>query len=87
MQPLEDLLHRIRWDQEFGKGRFALGYHDTVAGERRIVPFESITFAADRSGFFSIADAEGVTRHIPLHRVRTVYKDGAVIWARRQRTD
>ena len=85
MQPLEDLLHRIRWDQEFGKGRFALGYHDRVAGEQRIVPFESVTLDADRPGFFSIADAEGLTRHIPLHRVRTVYKDGAVIWARPER--
>lgn len=79
-------LHRIRWDQEFGKGRFALGYHDRVAGEQRIVPFESVTFDADRPGFFSILDPEGLTRHIPLHRVRTVYKDGAVIWARPERT-
>jgi uncharacterized protein (UPF0248 family) len=30
-------------------------------------------------------DAEGLTRHIPLHRVRTVYKNGAVVWARPER--
>jgi len=51
------------------------------------VPFESVTFDADRPGFFSIVDVEGLTRHIPLHRVRMVYKDGAVIWARPEHTD
>ena len=43
VQPLHLLLHRLRWDPEFGQGRFALGYHDRVAGKRRIVPFGSIT--------------------------------------------
>ena len=82
MQPLQDLLHRIRWDPEFGKGRFALGYRDRVVGEEQIVPLASMVFDANRPGFFSIEDREGVTRHIPLHRVRTVYRDGAVIWER-----
>jgi uncharacterized protein (UPF0248 family) len=82
VQPLQKLLHRIRWDPEFGKGQFALGYHDRVAGEQRIVPFASITFDPDRPGFLSVADAEGAIRHIPFHRVRTVYKDGGVIWER-----
>ena len=82
MQPLHELLHRIRWDPEFGNGRFALGYHDRVAGEQRIVPFGSITFDVARPGFFAFEDDDRVRRHIPLHRVRTVYKNGAVIWER-----
>ena len=82
MQPLHLLLHRIRWDPEFGQGRFALGYHDRVAGEERIVPFGSITFDSSRPGFFSFEDTGGVVHHIPLHRVRTVYKNGVVIWER-----
>lgn len=83
MQPLEDLLHRIRWDPEFGKGRFTLGYEDRVAGGEQRVPFSSIQFDRDRPGTFSCTDESGTTVHIPLHRVRTVYRDGAVIWARR----
>ena len=82
MQPLHELLHRIRWDPEFGQGRFALGYLDRVAGQQRLVPFASITFDPDRPGFFSIEDADGAMRHIPLHRVRIVFKDGEVIWER-----
>lgn len=57
MQPLQDLLHRIRWDPEFGKGRFVLGYHDRIADGQQIVPFESVVFEADRPGFFSITGA------------------------------
>jgi uncharacterized protein (UPF0248 family) len=81
MQPLHELLHRIKWDAEFGRGSFALGYHDRVLGRERVVPFASIVI--DSGAFsFSFSDEEGLVAHIPLHRVRTVYKDGVVIWQR-----
>ena len=80
MQPLHELLHRIQWDRDFGRGAFALGYDDRVAHEERIVPFQSILVEGSES--FSFFDEnDGVTR-IPLHRVRTVYKDGVAIWRR-----
>jgi uncharacterized protein (UPF0248 family) len=82
MQPLQDLLARIRWDAEFAKGTFALGYYDRVAGQEQIVPFASVRFDPEQSGMFSMVDEDGALRVIPLHRVRTVYKNGAVIWRR-----
>jgi uncharacterized protein (UPF0248 family) len=82
MQPLEDLLHRIRWDAAFAQGTFALGYVDRVAGVERVVPFTSVRFDPARSGMFDVEDEDGVVRHIPLHRVRAVYKDGVAIWQR-----
>lgn len=82
VQPLQDLLHRIKWDPEFGKGDFALGYYDRVAHEETVVPFASIDFDPHWPGTFSVLDASGTEGRIPLHRVRTVYKDGAVIWQR-----
>jgi len=30
VQPLEELLNRIKWDVEFGKAEFALAYYDRV---------------------------------------------------------
>ena len=81
MQPLHTLLHRIKWDAEFAKGEFALGYHDRVAHQERVVPFASISMDPE-AGSFSVHDEEGIVAHIPLHRVRTVYKDGVVIWQR-----
>lgn len=82
MQPLEALLHRIRWDAAFARGVFALGYVDRVAGSEQVVPFASVSFDPERPGMFTLVDEAGTTRHIPLHRVRTVYKDGLAIWSR-----
>ena len=85
MQPLHELLHRIKWDAEFGKGSFALGYYDRMTREERRVPFESMAMDPQRPGTFSLLDDNGIVAHIPLHRVRTVYRDGVVIWRRPDR--
>lgn len=87
MQPIQDLLHRIQWDAEFSKGAFALGYYDRVDRQEKVVPFGSLSFDDHRPGTFSFEDEDDITRHIPLHRVRTVYKDGVVIWQRRSPLD
>lgn len=84
MQPLHELLHRIKWDAEFGKGAFALGYDDRVLRQETVVPFTAITLDPQRPATFAFRDEDGIVTHIPLHRVRTVYKDGAVIWHRRR---
>ena len=83
MQPLQELLHRIKWDIAFGKGEFALGYDDRIVHQEKIVPFVSISLDPQRPSTFSFHDDdEGIVHHIPLHRVRTVYKDGVVVWRR-----
>ena len=82
MQPIQELLRRIKWDAEFGKGSFAIGYHDRVVHEEKIVPFASISLDPQRPSTFTFHDEDGVVQHLPLHRVRTVYKDGVVIWQR-----
>ena len=82
MQRLEDLLNRIRWDPAFGQGRFALGYVDRVAGGEQVVPFTSARFDPERPGMFAIEDENGALQHIPLHRVRAVYRNGKAIWRR-----
>ena len=82
MQQLQELLHRIKWDVEFGKGDFAVGYYDRVVHEEILVPFVSIRLDPQQPSTFSFHDEDGVVRHIPLHRVRTVYKDGVVVWRR-----
>ena len=84
MQPLRELLNRIKWDTDFGKGTFALGYDDRIARQEKIVAFTRITLSAGRS--FSVCGDDGVIVRIPFHRVRTVYKDGAPIWCRPLRT-
>ncbi|MGE5245148.1 MAG: DUF504 domain-containing protein [Betaproteobacteria bacterium] len=86
MQPLEELLHRIVWDAEFGRGSFALGYYDRVLHREIVVPMSALTLSTGQPRTFTFEDEQGVARTVPLHRVRTVYKGGSPIWRRPQRT-
>lgn len=81
MQPLRQLLNRIKWDPDFAKGTFVLGYYDRIARQERLVAFTSITLDSEERSFCLCGD-DGVIVHIPLHRVRTVYKNGTPIWRR-----
>lgn len=80
--PIRELLSRIRWDEEFGRGEFVIGYYDRVADNIIHVPLSQV--CCDAADHFScqIADAEGESHMVPFHRIREVYKDGALIWQR-----
>ena len=82
MQPIQALLNRIRWDREFGKGEFVIGYYDRL--ERNIikVPLRELYFSEDDHFGFQLMDSEGGLHSVPLHRVKEVYKDGELIWHR-----
>lgn len=82
MEPIRDLLNRIRWDREFGAGRFELGVYDRIRDAVIRAPFEDVRFEEGDAFAFSLRDEAGELRTIPLHRVREVYKDGTLIWKR-----
>jgi uncharacterized protein (UPF0248 family) len=79
---VKELLKRIRWDPEYGRGRFVVGYVDHVAGGIVLVPFSEVKLESGDRSSFSLVDDQGVERTIPYHRVREVLRDGAVIWHR-----
>lgn len=85
MQPIEDLLHRITRDAGFGKGSFTIGHHDRVAGREQLVALESTAMDQERPRTLTVSDERGAVVHLPLHRVRTVYRNGVVIWQRPSR--
>ena len=82
MMPIHELLSRIRWDGEFGRGEFALGYFDRVEKRVIVVAFREVTFSQGDS--FQLMDGAGQRIRVPFHRVREVYKDGRLIWHRDQ---
>ena len=82
MIPIQDLLNRIRWDQEFAKGRFEIGYYDRVEKKIIRVPFHALHFEPGDHFAFEITDALGEVHSIPYHRVHQVYRDGKLIWDR-----
>ena len=82
MTPIHELLSRIRWDAAFARGRISVGYYDRVARREVVVALEDIAFPAHDRFAINVLDAEGRVHSVPLHRVRTVYRDGRCIWRR-----
>lgn len=82
MIPIHQLLSRIRWDEEYGKSRFTIGYWDRVDGKIMRVDLREIEWDAENPAFFDLVDDEGVAHSIPFHRVRELWRDGNLIWAR-----
>ena len=82
MQPIHELLARIRYDRQFGKGRFEIGYFDRRDGTIYRVALKEVTFPEGERRVFEVLDESGQMRRIPFHRVREVYRDGERIWHR-----
>ena len=47
MLPIQDLLNRIRWDEEFAKADFVVGYYDRQKRAIVRVPFNEIWVEKD----------------------------------------
>lgn len=82
MQPIHELLARIQWDPEYGKGEFELGFLDRIESRIIRLPFREIVFMPGDHYFFHYLDEEGVEHSVPFHRIREVHKDGERIWHR-----
>ena len=82
MQPIDKLLARIKWDKDFGNAAFEVGYYDRVAALIVRRPLADLLFEPGNKESFLLMDEEGVYQRIPLHRMRAVYRDGALIWQR-----
>lgn len=82
MVPIQQILHRIQWDAAFGAARFEIGYLDRKAGGIVRVPFRRVVMATGANFSFDLVNEDGTARMVPFHRVRKVWRDGALIWER-----
>lgn len=82
MMPIHELMNRIRWDAEFARASFTVGYYDRVKREVVRVPFARLAFDPDDHSAFVALDDEGEAHRVPYHRVREVTRDGELIWQR-----
>lgn len=82
MIPIQDLLHRIRWDRVFADADFSIGYYDRPSGRIMVVPFRELYFPEESPALFELVDEEGRLHSIPFHRVRRVCRNGEIIWER-----
>jgi uncharacterized protein (UPF0248 family) len=75
-------LSRIRRDKKFGQADFIIGYYDRVEDSMIRVPLRELYFEPDEHFAFDLIDHEGALHGIPLHRIREVFRHGAVNWYR-----
>jgi hypothetical protein len=50
MTLMRELLSRIRWDPEFARGSFQLGYYDRTEDRVIMVPFKEVTLPPGSPG-------------------------------------
>ena len=81
MEMIQQLLNRIRWDDEFGKGDFEVGIYDRVADAVVLHPLGKLH--VEKGNHFSCRmEVDGEEATIPFHRIREVRKNGQCIWNR-----
>jgi uncharacterized protein (UPF0248 family) len=79
---IQDLVNRIRWDADFGKADFVIGYYDRIADRIVYVSFERISFEPHGHFSFTAIENDASVHSVPFHRVREVWRDGELIWHR-----
>jgi len=82
MQPIQELIDRIHWDPEFSQGDFEIGFLDKLEHREIRMPFDTLHFEKGDHFFFYFLDSEGVEHQVPFHRIKSVYKNGELIWHR-----
>jgi len=82
MKPVQQILNRIRWDEDFAKHQFTIAYYDRVEKDLISVDFSELQFSSDDHFSFSFVDEFGEIHSVPYHRVKAIYSDGVLIWHR-----
>jgi len=81
METIQQLLNRIRWDDEFGKGVFEVGIFDRFEEAVAFQPLEKLQMERGHHFSFTLC-AGGAVLTIPFHRIHEVRKNGKCIWQR-----
>jgi len=48
-----------------------------------VVPLRELSIDSADHFAFDVLDGDGASHHVPFHRVRQVFKNGALIWRRK----
>jgi uncharacterized protein (UPF0248 family) len=80
--PIRELLNRIRWDAEFGRADFGIGYYDRIQDKIVVVTIRQVFFSPGNHFSIEVIDDAGESRAVPLHRIREVYRNSVLVWER-----
>jgi len=79
MQPIQNLLNKIKWDKRENPNEYSIFYFDRVLNKLIGIPYNKIKRI---EGSFMVLDNEEES-NIPLHRIKKVVKNNVVIWERK----
>jgi len=77
MQPIKDLINKIKWDKRENPEDYTLIYID-LGGKKELL----YTDIKRLEGNFMIIERNNEEIEIPLHRIREVKKKEKVVWKR-----
>lgn len=78
MRPIQHLLNKIKWDERENPQDYSISYLDRFLSKLIRIPYTKIKKI---EGFFMVLANEDET-NIPLHRIKKVMKNNAVVWER-----
>jgi len=79
MQPIHELLNKIKWDKRENPDDYILFYYDRILKKLMQIPYNKIKRI---EGSFMILDNEEES-NVPLHRIKRIMKNNAVVWERK----
>ena len=82
MMPIHELLNRIRWDQEFAKAEFRIGYYDRLENAIILVSLQQVVQEPGDHFAMKVMDEGGIVHVVPFHRIKEVYRNDELIWKR-----
>lgn len=80
MTPIKELLNKIRWDKRENPQDYKIFYFDRILKKLIQIPYVRIKRL---EGSFMILEKNNEEVNIPLHRIRKVTKNNAVVWERK----
>ena len=79
MQPISDLLNKIKWDKREKPKEYSIFYFDRILKTLIEIPYTKIKRV---EGSFIVLNNEEES-NIPLHRIKRVTKNKDIVWERK----
>ncbi len=80
MQPIQDLLNKIKWDKRENPKQYSIFYFDRISKNLIKINYNDIK---RMEGSFIIIEKNNEEVNVPMHRIRKVAKNNIVVWERK----
>ena len=79
MQPIQNLLNKIKWDKRENPEQYIIFYFDRILNKLIKIPYTKIKRL--EGSFMALVNEE--EPNIPLHRIKKVMKNNVIVWERK----